>query len=134
MEVKSTKTIDRDNLIFVDGNINHLSEQWFDSDFMVDPILKEKSPQKNKLQIFLAAISGNLCLESDMIAWRKINFQKKPLPGDLLVFINTAGYQMDSNESTFHCIPLPPKINVIKSKGEWNNYLDEYSNFFTLNQ
>jgi diaminopimelate decarboxylase len=32
--------------------------------------------------------------------------------GDLLVYPNTAGYQMDSNESRFHDLPLPPKIAV----------------------
>ncbi|MEV8419056.1 hypothetical protein AB0P45_36665, partial [Streptomyces niveus] len=30
--------------------------------------------------------------------------------GDLLVYPNTAGYQMDSNESPFHDLAIPPKV------------------------
>lgn len=41
-----------------------------------------------------------------MITWRKIKFDYLPEPGDYLIYYNTAGYQMDSNESNFHKIPL----------------------------
>ena len=41
-----------------------------------------------------------------MITWRKIEFDYKPEKGDKLIYLNTAGYQMDSHESTFHKIPV----------------------------
>ena len=44
-----------------------------------------------------ASIAGNLCLEQDMITWRKIKFNYLPEHGDYLIYYNTAGYQMDSN-------------------------------------
>ena len=70
----------------------------------------------------LASVAGNLCLEQDMITWRKIKFDTIPEKGDLLIYYNTAGYQMDSNESEFHKIPLVKKYVVKKND---NGYLIE---------
>jgi diaminopimelate decarboxylase len=53
-----------------------------------------------------------------MLTWRKIVFPTRPEPGDLLVYLNTAGYQMDSNESRFHELPLPPKV-VLDEEFRW---------------
>jgi diaminopimelate decarboxylase len=47
-----------------------------------------------------------------MLTWRKVAFPRRPQVGDLLLYANTAGYQMDSNESPFHELPLPPKVVV----------------------
>ena len=71
-----------------------------------------------KKHTIYASVAGNLCLEQDMITWRKIKFDYIPEKGDLLVYYNTAGYQMDSNESEFHKIPLVKKLIVEnKEKG-----------------
>ena len=69
---------------------------------------------KRKKQVIYASVAGNLCLEQDMLTWRKIKFDFVPQKGDWLVYFNTAGYQMDSNESEFHKIPLVKKIIVEK--------------------
>ena len=87
-----------ENIVVTNGNINCLSEQWFNSDYL------------------------NLCLEQDMITWRKIKFDTIPEKGDLLIYYNTASYQMDSNESEFHKIPLVKKYVVKKND---NGYLIE---------
>ena len=50
-----------------------------------------------------------------MITWRKIKFTSIPRKGDLLIYFNTAGYQMDSNESEFHKIPIVRKMIVEKN-------------------
>jgi diaminopimelate decarboxylase len=50
----------------------------------------------------------------------------RPRPGDLLVYVNTAGYQMDSNESAFHDLPLPPKIVVERHPGAPRWRFDEH--------
>ncbi len=103
-----------DYIIVTNGNINCLSEQWFNSDYIIEPtLLKRKKGKKLKEPIY-ASIAGNLCLEQDMITWRKIKFDYLPEPGDYLIYYNTAGYQMDSNESTFHKIPLVKKYVVVK--------------------
>ena len=81
-------------------------------------IKDKKRPSKT----IYASICGNLCLEQDMMTWRKIKFDYVPIKGDYLIYYNTAGYQMDSNESEFHRIPLVKKI-VVKKDGD--NYTFE---------
>jgi len=107
------KRVDDDYVLVTDGNINFLSEQWFNSDYLIEPMLF-KSQYKGCEEEYLASIAGNLCLEQDMLTWRKVKFEYTPCYGDKLVYFNTAGYQMDSNESSFHRIPIPPKYIAVK--------------------
>ena len=107
----------KEKILVVDGNINCLSEQWFNSDYLIEPKLITKSSREKK-EIY-ASVAGNLCLEQDMITWRKVKFECVPQRGDLLVYFNTAGYQMDSNESEFHKIPLVKKMIVEKNNDEY---------------
>lgn len=109
-----------ENILVTNGNINCLSEQWFNSDYLIEPKLIPKSVRQKK--VVFASIAGNLCLEQDMLTWRKIKFYVIPERGDLLVYYNTAGYQMDSNESEFHKIPLVKKYIV---KIIYNKYVIE---------
>ena len=109
-----------ENIVVTNGNINCLSEQWFNSDYLIEPKLISK--KNNSSNSILASVAGNLCLEQDMITWRKIKFDTIPEKGDLLIYYNTAGYQMDSNESEFHKIPLVKKYVVKKNN---NGYLIE---------
>lgn len=98
-------------IVTVDGTSLSLSEQWFDSEFLPDPILLADRAGEP----FTACVGGASCLESDMLTWRKVPFPTRPRVGDLLVYPNTAGYQMDSNESPFHELPLPPKIALTRA-------------------
>lgn len=112
-EVQYVKNLfNGENIVVTNGNINCLSEQWFNSDYLIEPKLISKN--KNSNNSILASVAGNLCLEQDMITWRKIKFDTIPEKGDLLIYYNTAGYQMDSNESEFHKIPLVKKFIVKK--------------------
>ncbi|MGP4003424.1 alanine racemase [Streptomyces sp. 8N706] len=103
-------------IVTVDGTSLSLSEQWFNSEFLPDPVLVPRT-RPAAGGPFPACVGGASCLESDMLTWRKVAFPARPAIGDLLVYPNTAGYQMDSNESPFHELPLPPKI-VIERGGE----------------
>lgn len=95
-------------IVTVDGSSLSLSEQWFNSEYLPDPVLlTAHEPQGEP---YAACVGGATCLESDMVTWRKVRFPTRPAVGDLLVYPNTAGYQMDSNESPFHELPLPPKV------------------------
>lgn len=91
-----------EKILFTNGNINCLSEQSFNTDYLIKPILYKRNKDSKKIdkQIF-ASIAGNLCLEQDMITWRKIKFDYISEPGDYLIYYNTAGYQKDSNEAIF---------------------------------
>lgn len=105
----------------VNGTSFSVSEQWFASEFLPDPELliaaREPSEAPRPRMPYRACVGGVSCLDSDMITWRKVAFSQRPEPGDLLLYPNTAGYQMDSNESPFHELPLPPKL-VVTLDGE----------------
>lgn len=100
----------------VNGTSFSVSEQWFASEFLPDPELlpavREPNVPPRPRAPYRASIGGASCLDSDMVTWRKVAFSQRPEPGDLLLYPNTAGYQMDSNESPFHELPLPPKLVV----------------------
>ncbi|SNY80914.1 Diaminopimelate decarboxylase [Nocardia amikacinitolerans] len=93
-------------LLTVDGTSLSLSEQWFDSEYLPDPVLWPQRPGEPTP----TSVGAASCLESDMLSWRRIPLRRRAEEGDLLVYPNTAGYQMDSNESAFHELPIPPKV------------------------
>lgn len=96
-------------VVTVQGSSLSLSEQWFNSEFLPDPVLLGHEPAA---PLFYASVGGATCLESDMLTWRRIGFARRPDIGDRLVYLNTAGYQMDSNESSFHEAPIPEKVVI----------------------
>ncbi|MFE6775208.1 Y4yA family PLP-dependent enzyme [Streptomyces sp. NPDC057702] len=104
-------------ILTVDGTSLSLSEQWFNSEFAPDPVLITPRGRARPGQPYPACVAGASCLESDVLTWRKILFPARPAIGDLLVYPNTAGYQMDSNESPFHDLALPPKVVIEPAEG-----------------
>lgn len=59
----------------------------------VDPILLTGAETtSDECEVYLL---GNLCLEADLISRRAIRLSRRPVPGDVLMFANTAGYFMD---------------------------------------
>ncbi|MFG2909139.1 Y4yA family PLP-dependent enzyme [Kitasatospora sp. NPDC048286] len=102
-------------ILTVDGTSLSLSEQWFNSEYLPEPVLLPQEDRENGP--YEACVGGASCLDSDLLTWRRIRFPARPRVGDLLVYPNTAGYQMDSNESPFHELPLPPKV-VIDQDGD----------------
>ncbi|MFF0489982.1 Y4yA family PLP-dependent enzyme [Nocardia sp. NPDC004068] len=101
-------------LLTVDGTSLSLSEQWFASEYLPDPVLWPPGSGT----VTPACVGAASCLESDMLSWRRIPLPRAAAPGDLLVYPNTAGYQMDSNESAFHQLPIPPKVVLHDAPGE----------------
>lgn len=96
-------------IVTVAGLSMSLSEQWKNSEFLPTPILVQRGAARLQKPV-RAAIGGSSCMEYDVLTWRKIPFSAAPRHGDLIVYPNTAGYQMDKNETEFHQLPLPPKI------------------------
>lgn len=99
-------------ILTVDGTSLSLSEQWFESEYLPEPVLVPGTPYGDRDGPYPACVGAATCLESDLLTWRKVPFPVRPAAGDLLVYLNTAGYQMDSNESPFHELPLPPKVVI----------------------
>ncbi|MFC9876802.1 alanine racemase [Nocardia salmonicida] len=94
------------DILTVDGTSLSLSEQWFDSEYLPDPVLWPQGAG----HLTPTCVGATTCLESDLLSRRRIPLPRRARTGDLLVYPNTAGYQMDSNESPFHELPLPPKV------------------------
>lgn len=121
--VQGFKRRDDYGITTVGGLSMSLSEQWKSSEFLPDPILW---PAHGPGRPVRSAVGGASCLEYDMLTWRKVVLAREPRHGDLLIYPNTAGYQMDKNESEFHGQPLPPKVILTqddRSKFRWQ--LDE---------
>ncbi len=110
-------------IVTVAGLSMSLSEQWKNSEFLPTPILVQRGPARPQDPI-RAAIGGSSCMEYDVLTWRKIAFPAIPRYGDMIVYPNTAGYQMDKNETEFHQLTLPPKIVVRQHDGHFTWRLD----------
>ncbi|MGW0966568.1 Y4yA family PLP-dependent enzyme [Streptomyces sp. NPDC002516] len=110
--VQGVKDRDSYGIVTVDGTSFSLSEQWFNSEYLPDPQLLSTGDDPRPPTPYRACVAGASCLDSDLLTWRKIAFPARPRAGDLIVYPNTAGYQMDSNESPFHELPLPPKVVI----------------------
>lgn len=110
-------------IVTVAGLSMSLSEQWKNSEYLPTPILVQRGPPRAQ-QSVRAAIGGSSCMEYDVLTWRKIEFPAEPRYGDLLIYPNTAGYQMDKNESEFHQLPLPPKIVVTQQDSRFTWKMD----------
>ncbi|SHM65957.1 diaminopimelate decarboxylase [Pseudomonas asturiensis] len=109
--VTRTKKLAHDNtVVFVEGSSFSACETWFASEYLVDPVListHARTPIPTQ-----AFIAGHSCLDDDVITHRLINFGSAPQPGDVLIYVNTAGYQMDLLENEFHRHPLPLRLTA----------------------
>ncbi|WP_164887267.1 Y4yA family PLP-dependent enzyme [Hahella sp. KA22] len=126
--VKGVKRLEAGkHVIVVDGFSFSACETWFQSEFLVDPIVIGAGQG----DAGVAYIAGGSCLESDVLTKRWIPFKNLPQPGDCLAFVNTAGYQMDLMETRFHRAPTPQKLAVVATDahegghGDWSWRLDE---------
>ncbi|MFE3053374.1 alanine racemase [Nocardia sp. NPDC059236] len=104
-------------IVTANGTSLSLSEQWFDSEYLPDPVLWPQSAGNPTP----TCVGGSSCLEEDMLSWRRIPLPRPATTDDLLIYPNTAGYQMDSNESSFHDLPIPPKI-VLRSSPDGRQF------------
>lgn len=93
-----------------------------DQEVMLDPVLVPRTAlEKAPCEVYLA---GNLCLERDMISNHLVRLPALPSPGDLLVFANTAAYQMDLSASAALMHPRLPKVVAIRRGGRFHWFRD----------
>lgn len=109
-QVEDRRDTDGYAIATVAGNSLSLCEQWFNTDYLPDPVLLSAQPVAD--EEFPASVAGSTCLENDMVTWRKIGLPRPVRPGDHLVYLNTAGYHSDFLESRFHDTALPWKVVV----------------------
>lgn len=108
-------------IVTVSGLSMSVSEQWKGSEYLPDPVLWPATETGDPVS---ACVGGASCLEYDMLTWRKVPLPRPPHSGDLLVYPNTAGYQMDKNETEFHQIPLPTRVVVSQDQDRFRWRLD----------
>ncbi len=114
-----------DGVIFVEGSSFSACETWFASEFMVDPVLLRQNDRARADEPFRGYIAGHSCLDEDVLSNRWLGFSQIPEAGDLLVWVNTGGYQMDLLENEFHRHPMPKRLCVAKSAaGQLSIYPD----------
>lgn len=112
--IKGTKEIKPSHYsIVLDGNSLSLSERWFDCEILSDPILLTSSNDRSQENKGInGLLTGASCLEDDVFSWRWIKLDKLPSTEDLVVYINTAPYQMDFAETNMHRMSLPAHCTV----------------------
>jgi diaminopimelate decarboxylase len=109
----------RDDIVRLDCNARDVSLE--EHGVLMDPVVLSGAPQGP----FDAWLFGNLCLEADLITRRKVSLTRRPVPGDLLAFVNTAGYFMDFSATQALRQPVARTIAMWQSRGAWKWCLDE---------
>ena len=116
---------DGDTLVLLDMKRQDVS--FIDQELFLDPIILSNhdttsAPLAMPTPVYFA---GNLCLESDLITKRQVFLERLPEPGDLAVFVNTAGYFMDFSASHSIMQPVAKKVAVYKEHDNFAWTLDE---------
>ena len=84
---------------------------------MLDPVLLPWSPDAPAADPLGVFFAGNLCLERDMIFNHVTFVPRRPEPGDVVAFVNTAAYQMDLSASAALMQRQPAKAVVRAAVG-----------------
>ncbi|WP_229075790.1 Y4yA family PLP-dependent enzyme [Actinoplanes sp. DH11] len=92
---------------------------------LMDPILVPRTRTEQAVDPSGFFLLGNLCLEADLLTRRKVFLPQPPRPGDLLVFVNTAGYLMDFSAGDALMQPTARTVAVSRGGGGWRWRLDE---------
>lgn len=116
-EVRTTHT--GDTLVRLAANSHDISAE--DHAVLMDPLLLPERPG-TPAGVYLV---GNLCLEDDLITRREVTLPRTPVPGDLLAFVNTAGYFMDFAADHALMQPIARTIAAYRDAGGWSWCPDE---------
>ena len=126
-KVNFVKKIKDDFVVGLDMRRNDLV--MVESEVFLDPIVVSESEKlKEKVGVYFV---GNLCLEGDLIYKRKIFIDQIPKEGDLVVFINTAGYFMDFNYLDNSKTSVTNKVVAVEKNNNFVFYMDDVYNPIT---
>ncbi|OLZ74784.1 diaminopimelate decarboxylase [Streptomyces sp. IMTB 2501] len=94
---------------------------------LMDPIVvpRHAAPSGDPAEPAAVQLFGSLCLETDLITRRTVHLPRRPEPGDLLAFANTAGYCMDFHATRAQDQPVARKVAVWQEGGSWRWCLDD---------
>ncbi|KOV57263.1 Y4yA family PLP-dependent enzyme [Streptomyces sp. MMG1121] len=92
---------------------------------LMDPVVVPRDPARPGEGPVAVHLFGSLCLEADMVTRRTVFLPRRPEPGDLLVFANTAGYCMDFHATHAQQQPVARKVAAWQESGSWRWCLDD---------
>ena len=97
---------------FVGLAMNRTQLKSSSEDFLLDPIYIPINEVEDigKEETYSCYLVGSYCLEQELILKRRIDLPHKPAVGDLICFVNTAGYMSHFYESQAHLLPLSKNI------------------------
>lgn len=102
-------------LVGLDMNKSNLSS--IEDEMFCDPFVfsRHEQPVEGSLPEQGVYFVGNLCQEHDVIYRHKTFLPRVPRRDDLVVFVNTAAYHMDFNESASIGHPIAKKLVVVET-------------------
>ncbi|MGI5521543.1 alanine racemase [Micromonospora sp. CA-259024] len=113
---------DGDTIVRLDCNARDVSLE--EHGVLMDPVVVHRTPPADPRPAGVY-LFGNLCLEADLITRRKVFLPTRPRTGDLLAFVNTAGYLMDFSATQALRQPVGRKVAMYRDDGAWRWCLDE---------
>ncbi len=95
-------------------SMNRTQCRTTDEEFLIDPILVSRASDRDTSEAMATDgfLVGAYCTESEFISRRRFHFPRGVKRGDLIVFPNTAGYQMHFMESRSHQFRLAKNVFV----------------------
>jgi diaminopimelate decarboxylase len=121
--VLETRRTDAGEMVRLDANAGDIGLE--EHGVLMDPVLVPARRGPGADEPVGVHLAGNLCLEADMITRRKVFLPRRPRPGDLLAFANTAGYSMDFHATRAQAQPIARKVAVWEEADSWSWSLDE---------
>lgn len=92
---------------------------------LMDPVVVPRDLSHADTGPVAVHLFGSLCLESDLITRRTVFLPRRPEPGDLMAFANTAGYCMDFHATRAQHQPAARKVAAWQDGGSWRWCLDD---------
>ncbi|GHE04915.1 Y4yA family PLP-dependent enzyme [Streptomyces alanosinicus] len=92
---------------------------------LMDPVVVPRGRARPAAEPVAVHLFGSLCLETDLITRRTVFLPRRPEPGDLLAFANTAGYCMDFHATRAQQQPAAAKVAAWQQAGSWRWCLDD---------
>src|SRR5436305_277312 len=107
------RSLKGERLIGLDMNKSNISS--IEDEMLCDPLVlsRHEQPMEDYTPEQGVYFVGNLCQEHDMIYRHKTFLPRLPCRDDLVVFVNTAAYHMDFNESASIQHPTAKKLVVV---------------------
>jgi diaminopimelate decarboxylase len=111
-------------LVGVDMNKSNLSS--IEDEMFCDPLILHEPSSTDLSPAQGVYFVGNLCQEHDVIYRHKTFLPHLPQRDDVAVFVNTAAYHMDFNESSSIGHPTAKKFVVVATNNTFRLYEDQY--------